>query len=249
MCFHYSISRNVADIRDHYQRLFGLDDMQVDPAEFERIFHANAFSYPLMPVVTQEEPARLQFFHWGLIPRWQKNRADALAFRANTLNARTETIFEKASFRSSIVHKRCLVASDGFFESMHVGKKSIPFFISLRSRDIFSFGGIHEEWVDTESGEIMKTFSICTHAAAPLVARIHNKKERQPLMLSGKTEEEWLNPKLGPEDIKKLFHSTDDSTLQAWPVSKLLHSQRENSNVEDVQEAVTYPELADIPLF
>ncbi len=248
MCFHFSISRDIADIKDHYQRLFGLDDMEVDDSDFDKIFHANAFTFPLLPVVTAAEPQRLQFFHWGLIPKWQKSREEALKFRSNTLNARSETIFEKASFRASIMQKRCLVPTTGFFESLHVGKKTYPFFIGLRSHDIFSFGAIHEEWLDKESGEIFKTFSICTHAAAPLIAKIHNTKERQPLMLSGHAEEQWLNTSLDKEAVQALFHSVDDEQLEAHSVSKLLHSQREYSNIPEVLDTVEYPELRDFSL-
>ncbi len=245
MCFHYSISRSIADIRDHYQRLFGLDDMEVDDSAFDKVFHANAFSYPLMPVVTQENPERLQFFQWGLIPRWQKSREEAFRFRSNTLNARSETVFEKASFRSSMLRKRCLVATDGFFESTHIGKKSYPFFIHLKSNDIFSFGGIHEEWVDPESGEIHKTFSILTLEAQPLLARIHNVKKRQPLILSGATEEQWIDPNADKETISQQFLPIDDAQLEAWSVSKLVHSVKENSNTPEVQERHEFEELKD----
>lgn len=249
MCFHYSISRDIKDIKDHYQRLFDLDDMDVDDSEFSKIFHANAFSFPLMPVVTSEDPARIQFFHWGLVPRWQKNKDDAMKFRMNTLNARTETIFEKASFRSAIVRNRCLIPTTGFFESYHKSKKTYPFFISMRSDDLFSFGGIYDEWVDTESGEIYKSFSICTHAAGHLVGTIHNQKERQPLMLCDEAEEQWVRSSLSREQIGAMFHSMDDSLLKAHSVSKRVHSQREDSNVEEVLHTVEYPELADLKLF
>ncbi|NLA63962.1 MAG: SOS response-associated peptidase, partial [Bacteroidales bacterium] len=36
-----------------------------------------------------------------------------------TLNARADTIFERKSFKDSIVNKRCVLIIDGFFEWRH----------------------------------------------------------------------------------------------------------------------------------
>ncbi|HRF26413.1 MAG TPA: SOS response-associated peptidase family protein, partial [Ferruginibacter sp.] len=101
MCFHYSLTKEKAEIEIQLQASWSDD--------WEPVYHADGFRFERMPVITQEDPSRIQMFHWGLIPHWVKGRANADKLRAQTLNARMETIFEKPSFRSSITHHRCLV--------------------------------------------------------------------------------------------------------------------------------------------
>ena len=52
--------------------------------------------------------------HWGLIPSWAKDAGIA----NKLINARSETLSEKPSFREAFKRKRCLIVADGFFEFM-----------------------------------------------------------------------------------------------------------------------------------
>ena len=69
MCFHYSLTIERAEIEIQLGAQW--DD------DWEPVFHANGFSFLQMPVITQNEPDRIQLFHWGLIPTWVKSKADA----------------------------------------------------------------------------------------------------------------------------------------------------------------------------
>ena len=128
MCFHYALTKEKAEIE--IQLGVNWDD------EWQPIFHAAGFSFLQMPVITQKQPGRVQLFNWGLIPHWVKTRADADKLKAQTLNARSETVFEKPSFRSCIPNNRCLVITDGFFERMDYQKKKYPHFIQMKDRPL-----------------------------------------------------------------------------------------------------------------
>lgn len=52
---------------------------------------------------------------WGLIPSWSKQAK-------GIINARSETIEEKPSFRESFQRQRCLIPADGFYEWQRSGK-------------------------------------------------------------------------------------------------------------------------------
>jgi putative SOS response-associated peptidase YedK len=49
---------------------------------------------------------------WGLIPSWSKD--DKIA--SHTINARSETVSEKPSFRHAIKYQRCIIPASGFYE-------------------------------------------------------------------------------------------------------------------------------------
>lgn len=210
---------------------------------FEPVYHAGGFDFPHMPVVTLREPGKVQAYQWGLIPHWTASLADAQKLRAQTLNARSETLFTKPSFRSYARDNRCLVLVDGFFEWMEHRKKKYPHYIHLRNHALFAFAGIYSHWVDKETGELFKTFSIITIDANPLMARIHNQKKRMPVILEKEQWQRWLQPGLLQDQVMEMLRPCDDSGMQARTISKLITTRGADTNVPEVMEEELYPEL------
>ncbi|MFM2286334.1 MAG: Protein of unknown function YoqW [Bacteroidota bacterium] len=184
MCFHSKQSKSAQELEHRFKAKM-LQPQAYKPAIY------NGFQFPQMPVVANAQPEAIQLFQWGLIPPWAKDDS----IRKNTLNARSETLLEKPSFRS-VIHQRCLVLSDGFFEWQWLddkGKQKKKFLLSLSNEEAFAFAGLWSEWVDTSTGEIIPTFTILTTAANPLMAAIHNTKQRMPVILAPEHEQSWLN--------------------------------------------------------
>ena len=211
--------------------------------DWKPVYHANGFSFLLMPVITQEKPVSIQLFNWGLIPHWVKTKFDADKIRAQTLNACSETVFEKPSFRSSIINSRCLVLADGFFEWMDFQKKKYPHFIYLKDKKWFCFAGIHSEWTDKETGEHIKTYSILTTAANPMMARIQNSKERMPVIVPPQHYKKWLSTGLNKNELRSFFDPYPQKEMEAYTISKLITSHSQDSNVPEIKEPYQYPEL------
>lgn len=243
MCFHYSLTKERTEIA------LQLHADWDDPEGWQPVYHADGFTFLQMPVVTMQEPKKIQLMNWGLIPFWVKSKADADKLRAQTLNARSETIFEKPSFRNSITKNRCLIIADGFFEWMDFQKKKYPHHIYLKEHQLFCFAGIYSSWTDKETGELINSFSIITTNANPLMARIHNIKKRMPVILHPKQYHEWLKKDLSKEQIQSLLKQFPDNEMDYHTISKLITSKTENSNVPDVTEAFIYPELSPNSLF
>ena len=213
MCFHNSMTQKAKALLARYQ---AKANYQI---EFENVYHANAFSFPMWSVVTSEKPEEIQLLRWGLIPKWIKTSVDAEKIRINTLNARSETVFEKPSFKMSVQRKRCLIPSTGFFEWRDENKKKIPYFIHLKDVEIFSMAGIYEDWTNTETGEIISGFSILTTQANPLMEFIHNTKKRMPVILSPENEMSWISNSLNKNDIQGLCKPFDESKMNAYKIS------------------------------
>ena len=82
--------------------------------EFPEIFPQRFNVAPSQPVgvVPNDGLNRMDFYNWGLIPFWAKDPK----IGNRMINARSETIAEKPSFRGAFKYKRCLVLADGFYE-------------------------------------------------------------------------------------------------------------------------------------
>lgn len=237
MCYHVAISKVAQEVAQRYNAKLE-EGKQVGP-----LFHASGFTFPEWPVITAQEPQKLQFFNWGLIPHWTKTKAEGLKFRTNTLNAQCETVYDKPSFRFSIKEKRCLVPVTGFYEWMDLNKKKYPYYIALKETEIFSLAGIYQDWVDKETGEVFNTFSILTTRANPLMEKIHNMKKRMPVILDPEYEFLWIKPEIEKADFDLLVQPFDENRMSSHTVSRLITSRTDNSNIAEVQEVFIYDEL------
>jgi putative SOS response-associated peptidase YedK len=208
--------------------------------------HLSAFSFAKIPVMTQEDQLRVKAFRWGLIPSWCKDETQAKEMRMMTVNARSETIFEKPSFRNSIKDKRCLIFVNGFYEWKEYNKKKYPHFIQLKDQAVFAMGGIYESWVNTETGEIIDSCSIVTTPANELMSEIHNTKLRMPLILPKEKMMRWIEKDLDKEQIQQLMQPLGDGLLEAHTVSKLVTSRTEDNNVPEVKKQFYYSELTNL---
>ena len=200
---------------------------------YEHYFHADGFNMPFLPITTSDAPKLVQTGIWKLIPHWVKTWDEAKKY-GNTLNATSEDIFEKASYKSYITRNRCLVWIEGFFEPHHPEPdKTIPYYIHSKDGNPISLGGVYSNWVNQETGEVIKTFSIITTPANELLGQIHNAKKRMPLVIAPEDRDKWLG-NLNKEEIVELMRALPDGTLDGYPVSGLIYNKRVDTNVPSV---------------
>ncbi len=182
--------------------------------DFKPKKHINAFEKAILPIITNQYETIFQEMEWGLIPSWA-TAIQAEQLKTQTPNARIETVLEKPSFRDAILSQRCLVPSTGFYEWRHQNGQKFPYFISLKDHDIFSFAGIWASWLQP-NGQIKKTFSILTTEANPLMAEIHNTKQRMPVILKPEDEQKWL--KEGHQHLAYFAKPFDENAMQAFSI-------------------------------
>ena len=243
MCYHYSLIGTNKQIEERYKATFEIID------EFSPVYHTSGFVFGKMPVILNNDSDHIKLLNWGLLPSWNKDKGKAFAARANTLNARSETIYEKPSFKDSAKNKRCLIPATGFFEWMDLNKVKYPHLISLKDQEIFSFGGLWQSTsIINENGEkeLYETFSIITTDANTLMEKIHNLKKRMPLILPKEVERKWLNDKLTKEEVEGMLLPYPEEKMQAHTISKLITSRTESPNVAQVLEKFDYPELLNV---
>lgn len=199
-----------------------------------------------MPVITNKDPDNFQFFHWGLIPYWIKNIEDSEKIRIKTMNARSESIFDKPSFKRSIRLKRCLIPADGFYEWRQLNGVNYPYYIRLKNKKIFSFAGIWDKWKNPMDNNSIYSYSIITCKSNKLLSKIHNKKKRMPVILSKENGENWLKEELEENEIKKYLTPYPDEKMEAYTISKFITSRIKDKNIDKIIEPYHYPELKNI---
>lgn len=235
MCSHISLSKNTEQLEKRFKANFK------NKFAYKPIFHASGFTFPKWPVIKNTEKDKIDLLSWGLVPDWFSDTTQLNHFRIGTLNARSEEMFEKPSYKKSAQSKRCLVLSDGFYEWMTFNKQKYPHFIHLKDNEPFAMAGIWDEWKNQQTGDLIETFSILTCEANPLMSRIHNIGKRMPVILTPETESLWLDNSLTQSQILSLAKPYDDSLMEAYTISKLISSK--DSNVEVVRMKFLYSEL------
>jgi putative SOS response-associated peptidase YedK len=162
---------------------------------------------------------------WGLIPSW----ADDPRIGSRMINARSETVDRKPSFRGPFRRTRCLVPADGFFEWKARDGRKQPFLIRLPSGEPFTFAGLWDHWRDPRGGEVA-SFTILTRDAAPTLRPLHH---RMPVILPPELRHGWLDPAVAVPDLLSLARGEPPpgaglpgSDLEYFPVSTRVNSPR-----------------------
>lgn len=184
----------------------------------------------------------LEIASWGLIAPWSKTNAEALKSQSAAINARSETVHEKPTFKNAFRRSRCLVPASGYYEwATELGKYKPrqPVYISRDDGKMLAFAGIHDQWVSPQ-GEIRDSVAIITREAVGELATVHS---RMPMFLPKDRWETWMDPKLQDVDkVRALFENFQpDSNLRFWTVSDSVNSIR-NSGPELIKPIELMPE-------
>ena len=182
----------------------------------------------ILTVHMEDNTARAEMMHWGLVPAWAKDRSKL----PKMINARIETAASKPSYRSSFRRQRCLILADGFYEWQAPAlptQGKTPYWISLEAGQPFAMAGLWAEWrpPNEPDAEPLRSCSILTTQANPLLASIH---ERMPVILRPEAEKPWLDPALDgqAEALSALLEPIPPKAFRSSAVSKRVNSTRNN---------------------
>jgi putative SOS response-associated peptidase YedK len=185
----------------------------------------------------------LDYLHWGLIPSWAQEKS----IGSRLINARSETVTEKPSFRQAIRYRRCLVLASGFYEWKLEGKEKQPWLIRLKDGAPMVFAGLWETWKSPE-GTVVESCTILTTASNRLVAPLH---DRMPVILSPDEYRTWLErTTTDPTGLKKMFQPYPADLMERWEVSPMVNKVANDSAdlVVPVQDDATTLTLETIPV-
>jgi putative SOS response-associated peptidase YedK len=173
------------------------------------------------------QPERLLMsFRWGLVPWWSK---DAKA-GSRLINARSETVTTRASFREAFRERRIIVPADGFYEwrKTKTGAKQ-PHFFTRADGAPMAFAGVAERWRPKGSPKDTPYLRSCTVITAPGGADMDGIHDRMPVILDPATFDLWLDPaNEDSEELRALLRPPPAGTVLHHPVGPRIGNVRNN---------------------
>ena len=169
MCGRFATSKSLDQLEEEFA-LVGIP---------ERELPANWNVAPTQEIYVITQGPKLEIMRWGLQPTWAKADFNT----AHTINARSESVHEKPSFRQAFRSRRCFIPADGYYEwATELGKyeSKQPFFIHRKDKRALAMAGVFENG----------SAAIVTKQATGALATIHN---RMPLFLPEDDWEMWLD--------------------------------------------------------
>ena len=152
-------------------------------------FPPRTYVAPQSPIAIIREENNERHFalvRWGFIPSWVKE----IKPRKPLINARSETLMEKPSFRNALRRRRCLIPADGYYEWLgDVPGKKTPYFIHRPDHGLFAFAGLWEHWLGADGSEL-ETAAIITTEPNAVIAQIYT---RMPAVIQPENYAEWLD--------------------------------------------------------
>ena len=167
----------------------------------------------------------IEIASWGMIAHWSKSDDEAAKSQSSAINARSESVHEKPTFKSAFRSNRCLLPATGYYEwASELGKYKTkqPIYISRDDKKLLAFTGIFQSWT-SPSGRVIQSVSIITRQAVGQLALVHS---RMPVFLPRDRWADWMNPKIN--DVAKIRSLMDipnpDANLGFHSVSSAVNS-------------------------
>ena len=173
------------------------------------------------------------YAHFGLIPSWANEHSKM------QINARSETVFEKSSFKEACKHRRCLIPLNGYFEWKQdaKSKKSQAYFIHSNCDEYFVFAGIYESWYDNRLKKSILTCALLTTEPNETIATLH---DRMPVILEKEKWEIRLDNKSTYSELNQLFTPIASDRVKYFAVSELVNSVKNDTAacITEVKEII-----------
>lgn len=183
-----------------------------------------------IPIVAigKTDTRRVIMARWGLMPQFMLKELAG----GPLINARSETLDEKQSFKTAFARRRCIIPASGFYEWHREGEKKIPYYISRRDKSPMAFAGLWEmrksEKISDDglTEEILISTTIVTTKSHGEFANIHS---RSPVVLEPEAWPLWLENSTPKPRLNSLLTAPDSGVLGWHQVSDKVNKVANNS--------------------
>lgn len=168
---------------------------------------------PTLPIPALLNNGNYLYGHFGYLPSWAKDK------KSMNINARSESIYEKKTFRYSFRARRCIIPINGFFEWKIEEKEKTPYFVKDTNQDYLALAGIWDEYFDFDLNIKIVTLALITCDANDKLNKIHH---RMPVVLEKKDFKTWLQED-NIKEVNDLFRIYPNEKLQLYEVNSMVN--------------------------
>src|SRR5688500_79271 len=171
---------------------------------------------------------------WGLVPSW----AADTSIGHRMINARAESLSERAAFSGPLESQRCLILADGYYEWRTEGKSKIPMYFRLADGRAFGLAGLWDRW---EKGDTpLETCTVITTSSGRRTRPYHH---RMPVLLVDDAQTAWLDGTATQRELLRMLRSYDAADLEMYDVSRQVNNTA-NDSPECISRVEATPERA-----
>ncbi len=231
MCGRYAQSADMRELMEQFE-VTGLSPAQSIPVNWNIAPTNPIYIVRASGDDQNREKKDLAIVSWGLIAPWLTDTVEAKASQSRAINARSESIHEKPTFRDSFKSRRCLIPAEGYYEWATALGKYRPkqaFYICANDGKQLPIAGIWSSW-RAPSGEIIQSAAIITQEAQGKLATIHS---RMPVFMPQDRWQSWLDPENKEVDELRnlMVVKSAESIVAAHPVSSAVNRVANNGKV------------------
>lgn len=219
MCGRVSMSQPVSVVRKYIQKTFDIEDLP-DTIRLPR--YNMAPGQTLVTVLSDGKRHRIGEIKWGFVPPFAKDEKIGYSM----INAKSETLAEKPSYKESFRSRRCVVLADGFYEWKTDGKAKQPYRFHLGEGTLFALAGL---WTQKTREDDTKLFT-CTIVTTSANADMEDIHDRMPVILEGEALAKWLDVRLTDlTALQAILRPFPAGRLIRYPVSDLVNKPQNES--------------------
>jgi putative SOS response-associated peptidase YedK len=164
---------------------------------------------PTLPIPALLNNGNYLYTHFGYLPSWANSK------KSMNINARSESIYEKKTFRDSFKYRRCIIPINGFYEWQIEDKEKTPYFVKDVKEDYLALAGIWDEYFDYDLNMKIVTVALITCDANEKLGKIHH---RMPVVLDKKDFNTWLHSN-DLQEVNSLFQIYPSESLELFEVT------------------------------
>jgi len=216
MCGRFTITVTMDELKEYLSDYYDIDEMKSDII----VPRYNVSpGQDIISIINDGTKNRVGLLKWGFVPSFAKDEKIGYSM----INAKSETLEQKVSYKPSFEHKRCVILADGFYEWKKEDKKKIPMRILMKDQSIFPIAGLWSTYVKPDGTKHFST-TIITTQANDLVSTIH---DRMPVILTDESRKTWLNPRITDlRLLSEILKPYEPEKMYSYPVSSLVNSSQ-----------------------
>lgn len=178
----------------------------------------NAAPTKKLPVIVNVANEGLSYFYWGIIAKWSNKKS----ISAKLINAPVDELQKKATLKSGLEQRRCIIPCNGFYLWKTVGKKSRrPYFFKLNDEHLFGLAGIWEDYDDLD-GKMLHTFRVIT---TPNKLNLFDFGNEMPAIIQKNDQQDWTKPGQSIDELINLIKPLDSiNNIHYHPVSPFINN-------------------------